>query len=141
MLDPASLLKPGAEGVPVVMADGREWLVRRPRIGWSYSDSDAGYDIGFDLGPEYSTLAAKLDGAANRGEEVGALMRMFAFLLRLNYDLDAESLRTLLFVKLPTSRDEGDDSAEDPAERRFLDLAAVATGESPAPKVGTAGSA
>jgi len=88
--------------VKVRLADGQDWFLPRPMVTFTLSfaaDDGPGFkrsDLGF--GPDYMDLLQRFydsDGA----EQLNAAARMVCRVVRLNYDLDDETLATLLVYR------------------------------------------
>lgn len=123
-------------GIGVVMADGVEWFVPRPRVLLTLDDTESGITSSFDLGPEYQALHESV----REGSALTGLMKMFAYLLRLNYDLDTTAVQSLVVVSTPGGNGD-EETAETDAQVRFLALRDIAMGYEPAPKTFPDGSA
>lgn len=137
MLDRDKLRKPGATGLTMTLADGQEWLVRRPRTLFVPDDNEDGIRAGWDLGPEYDALYDRLIAADNRFDEIRAVMAMARFLLCLNYDLGTEDLKRLLRLDF---RRAAEGEAETDSARLTREIEEVVVGEVPPPKATAAGS-
>lgn len=107
------------EGVPIALADGQEWHFRRPRMElYPAIGPDGSVEPAVSFGPAYHALVEALEAAPTGIDQVGALMKLAVFLLRLNYDLAPADYRTLLPFR-----------ADDPAnEAMWVAIAGIATG-------------
>lgn len=129
MPDEPSLRRPEfSEGPRVVLGDGREWTLPRPRLRLFPSrdgDGRIGVGGGPSFGAEFEDLVDELTDC-DPDDQTGRLavqFRMAASLLLRNYDLTDRDLRRLLVV-----------DAEDPACReRWARLNQVLTGRPPKP--------
>lgn len=140
MRDPIADRKPGATGVSVPMADGREWLVRRPRSLFTPDDNEDGYRLSFDLGPEYDAAWSDFTEPAGTKAFIRAFFRLATMLLRANYDLATEDLKALLVLDF-AEPDAGAEPSGPQLLRRDLEEIITGTYEAPKPSPGGSGSA
>jgi hypothetical protein len=113
-------------GVPVLLADGQEWILPHVVCLFSPDDSEAGIRPVWNLGDEYARLIDALDSAETTEQRMRAELALARDLLLRNYDLTTEQLvRLVQFGYNPEFAPEG-------VERRRAVLA-IALGETPAP--------
>ena len=132
MIDERSRRRPDfAEGVPVTLADGQVWHLRRPRLTVAPAmddDSVSGVKVGLEGLPDFDGMAAVLCGEVPAAADHGWSVRFQAgvALLRANYELAAGELQHLLAMTIGDPRSE---AAEDAIVDTFL-------GRKRSPKVG-----
>jgi len=119
---------PFAGGVPVVLGDGQEWSLPRPRIGFYPGVGEDG-SLRFGEQPEsvfgrdYDALLDAYVEAEDGSAAIRSLLSLAVDLLRRNYDLPPADLRTLL----PRFYD------DDGNTEMWRAVADVAVGRSPKP--------
>jgi hypothetical protein len=97
MLDERSLRKPTCsveDSTPIVMADGRPWLFRRPflRMRAKFAGGKAAESRMVPYLEGGSELESLLDALTGEGDFLAAVMNIGAYLLSFNYDLSDEAL-------------------------------------------------
>ena len=112
-------------GVPVTLADGQDWELRRPLIRFIPDDTDVGYQVyvqGID--GDYSALIAAREKAVTDGDLFKAELAMGRAILTANYDLTTAEIGSLLQF--------GYNDVTDPEGAQIrADVMAVATGNDP----------
>ena len=98
LLDEKSLRKPGfSEGLKVILADGQEWTLPKPRIRFKPRIVDGKVEIGGgpSFGPEFDDKLDILFGVAEAdpAERLRVKFEVAVRLLAANYDLEARRLR------------------------------------------------
>jgi hypothetical protein len=116
-LDEKSLRRPGfRSGHLVTLADGQQWGFRRLGPLWVISDVDV--EVVFDVPREQQALLEAID-AAHQGDDLMAVvraeMRLFAFMVRQNYELPTGAISQLIRVDY---REPG----TDPIRRALLNI-------------------
>jgi hypothetical protein len=105
MPDETELRRPEFEdGTPVVLADGREWTLAKPRVRWVPDGSDRGCKVVLSRpdGGAFSRLTAEYDALWATGEPVAyhdlarVELGLGRALLLANYDLTDEQVGGLL---------------------------------------------
>jgi hypothetical protein len=122
-------------GRPVVMADGQEWFLARPRVRFVPADNDIGFEVVLSgPGDGYNELierrvALRADPNATLLDLIPLDLEIGRRLLTANYDLTtAEVARVLQFGYDPEDRE---------GERILDDVLAVAFGQlAPKPSAG-----
>lgn len=92
------------EGVPIILADGQPWHLRKPLVRFVPSDtSESGFTLCLTLAGDdgFTALAAKRDavfaeGDATIGDIAGIELALGRALLRANYDLSATQVASLI---------------------------------------------
>jgi hypothetical protein len=122
-------------GRPVVMADGREWFLARPRIRFVPADNDVGFATYLDgPGDGYNELLERRSALRSRpdatlGELVALDVEIAKRLLTANYDLTTAELAQLIRF--------GYDAEDAEGERLVDDVLSVAFGQrAPKPSAG-----
>jgi len=111
MLDEKALRREGFRGgAGVVLADGQEWVIPRPRTLWIADDSEVGARLGYDLGVEYDELARKVEEAVTIGDAAPSVFRAAKHLLRLNYSLDEAAIIEILRADFSPKRGDETDA-------------------------------
>jgi hypothetical protein len=140
-LDEVALRRPDFQGgEPIEMADGQAWTIPKPLLEFVPKFADDGTitaGIATSLGPVFDRLMEDYDRACQAAQvEAGEvpdgprpldlLMRLAAYMLRLNYNLEPASLGVLL-------RWRPDDEA---TADRWGSIMNVARGIAPKPRAG-----
>jgi hypothetical protein len=88
-----------ATSEPVTLGDGQDWHVPKPRIRFRFAATERGFTEAFSHGREYDALMQRWREA--KGEaSLRAEFAVFAFLLRVNYELSDDDLADLLVFDL-----------------------------------------
>jgi hypothetical protein len=131
-LDEQALRRPEFEdGAPVVLADGQEWRLPRPRVRLVPDDSDRGFKLRLALPADegrFQTLMDTLDAATEGVDLMRAELAVARHLLLLNYDLTPAQVADLLQFSYR------DDDPEGAAIREAV--MGVAYGNAPKPSDG-----
>jgi len=105
MLNERESRKPGfSEGAKVVLADGQEWTLPKPRLVFFPARGDDGKYLTrmrLSYGREYDPVFADAFRAESEGDEeavVSAKMTLACMLLCSNYELDGDDLAGLLEI-------------------------------------------
>lgn len=127
-LDEQALRRPTFRpGHKIRLADGQEWQFPPLRVVWRLNDTEDGLLAEFDLPAEHRALLEAVDAARDAGDGQGLMLaelRLFAYLARLNYELDRPAVDRLFRIAYGPGS-----SPEDFAMRDAL--LAVATGNEP----------
>jgi hypothetical protein len=87
-------------GVPVLLEDGQQWQLPRPRVRWRMvvREDVKVIEGNTHFGPEFDALRERLNASENDAEYLGASFDSAAWLLRRNYDLtEGEALSLLVY--------------------------------------------
>lgn len=128
MIDEASRRRPGASGVPVMLGDGKEWLLPRPVLGFAPEFGEDG-SVRFgekpvrSFGPAYDALVDAFVETDDGVAEANALLALAVDLLRRNYTVSPADLVVLL------PRWFGDEANAE----MWREIAGVALGRAPKP--------
>jgi hypothetical protein len=102
MLRESDLRKADAQGVPIKLGNGEEWIFPRPRVGLAYEIVEGRYQISEKIsrsfGAEYDQL---VDGFLESGDGADFLNKRLALavdLLKRNYGILPEDVPVLLPV-------------------------------------------
>lgn len=124
-------------GVPVVMADGREWHVARPLARFGFDAGPGGFAVvlSLDGSDGFAAASAEVDRASDANDGPGMIraeLALAALMLRRNYRLtDAELGAVLQF---------GYDAEADPEGAAIREaILGVARGDSPKRRGDTSG--
>lgn len=125
-----------AGGVPVRMADGREWTLAKPLVTFGYSSGEMGFDVFLEApgADGYAEAIRELEEAGEAGDMarvVRAHLALGAALLRRNYTLSDHEVGALLRFAYDPGHAE--------AYARKDAVVAVARGEAPKPPAATSG--
>jgi hypothetical protein len=85
-------------GVPVLLEDGQQWQLPRPRIRWKMVVRD---DVKIveghtHFGPAFDALRERINASENDADYLGASFDSAAWLLRRNYELTEDEALSLL---------------------------------------------
>jgi len=83
-------------GTPVVLGDGQEWFLAKPRVSWVPHDGPAGFRSRLRLGDDYQVLLDAQEAAEGGAEIIRSELALGSRLLLHNYDLTTDQLATLL---------------------------------------------
>jgi len=119
------------EGVPVVLADGQSWQLRRPMVRFVPSDNEAGYETCLELsgsdgfGDLLESYEELMDGSRQItiAEAARRELALGRAILVANYDLTLRQVGQLLKFSYDEDDEEG--------SRIRSDVMAVATGNDP----------
>lgn len=109
-------------GVPVVLADGQEWSLRKPVVRFVPADNEAGFErcLSLDGSDTFEAVAAAYENAEAAGDVIRGELSLGKAVLLANYDLTPPQVASLLKFGYD------DDDAE--GQRLRKDVVGVATG-------------